>query len=104
MTGLFFDPEIEPLHPLQLLVEREDILRENGLRVGVVEFQGSDPVPVHLGPRLPLVTPSLPKEEFQEAMPPPQNILLCVFPCADQVPQRFLRRGGDMDGSEFPIR
>jgi hypothetical protein len=87
----FLEEPIEALDLLEAFHDGRLILLEDGLSVRLLEAEGSDPVPVTLGPGLAVpIAVTVSKQELAEPVATTEQIDLRVFSSADEVSQRFL--------------
>jgi hypothetical protein len=82
-------------------VKRDLLARPGEDRVGEALVPQPGPVALRPVPAL-AVDPAGPGQEFQEPVPPAEEILLEVLPAAEQVPHRLLRFIGHPDRGQLP--
>jgi hypothetical protein len=100
--GERLDLFVELRLPRQRLLERKQARLERALQRRLVELLAPDPAPVRLTPVLPgHVHPAVAREEFQDAVPPGEDVPSDVIATPDEVAPRLLGLVGYVDRREF---
>ena len=75
-----------------MLIDRQQIVVNDGTLGGVCPFEAVDPLPVRAGPVAAGVVPSTPQQQLAQPMAAPLQIFARIIPCARQVANRLVFR------------